>query len=193
MKKQFVAVLALSMLLAGCGQSQPQRPQTSGTPATSTTNETGKDAGPKVKNSDTGKFHAVFSLSNDKPTVRAGEEIEVVLRVSNLEKPVSTVTAYLMFNKDVLNAESVDFSDSAFPVVFRNKVDNESGMVEMSSSSRTGVTGDQSYFAKVKFKAKQAGTSDILFNAEKLAVLLEDNTDVKPETTDLPKLSVTVQ
>lgn len=195
MKKQVTAVLALSLLfLAGCGQNTADntRPSdTKPTPAVSQENAAGKTKVPVVKNE---KFQASFSLANDRPTPKAGEEFTVVLRVSNLKQPATTVTAYLSFDPTLLEATTVSFSDSVFPTVFRNKVDTAKGQVEMSASSpvgQAGVTGDQNYYAEVKFKAKKAGQANITFNPEKTAVLLSDNTDVKPLT--FPSLAVEVQ
>lgn len=92
------------------------------------------------------------------------EEFDVRVLINTAGSDVVATAAYLSFNKDAMQALSVDTSDSAFGMEAEKEINNEQGKIKITLGQPTpGINSNTGKVATIRFKTLER-TNPILEN-----------------------------
>ncbi len=97
---------------------------------------------------------ALLYLSPQEGHYKIGEEFSVNVLVNTMGNNVNAVAAYLSYNKEKLEAISIDISDSVFEIPFEQEITREEGKIKIGLGKPTpGINTYQGKVATIRFKA----------------------------------------
>lgn len=111
---------------------------------------------------------ALLYLSPKEGNYNVGDEFPVDILLNSAGSDVVVAAAYLSYNKNQVEAVSIDLSDSIFEMVAEEKINNDDGKIKITLGRPTpGVNVYNGKVATVRFKAKEKArpyTENIYFD-----------------------------
>lgn len=99
---------------------------------------------------------ALLYLSPQEGNYKVGDEFSIDVLVNTVGSNVVAVAAYLSYNKDQIEALSIDSSNSIFEMAAEGKINNSDGKIKITLGKPTpGVKVHNGKVATVHFKAKE--------------------------------------
>ena len=125
------------------------------------------------------KAATTLSLVSDSQQVYAGDTFTVDLTISSPNKSVNTVDGTIVFDKNILQVESIDTGASVFSLWPVTPIfDNANRQIKLTGGVPNGFQGQNGEVIQIHFRAENTGTAKIDF-LDTFSVLLNDGLGTK--------------
>ncbi len=181
-------VLASVLSLSACSMQNDAQPVTpTATPVASLEQQLESPA-PRAEPA----FRTSLALNADATTIKTGARTTVKVSLAGLKQSATTFSTTLRVSEN-LKIVSITTNEAVLPMVFKSGVATDGKSASIAASNSKGFSGTEVSLAEMTVESMDAGVGTITVDANDTSVLLSDNSDVAPLSSNLPSVTITVQ